>query len=197
MQEQWKVIDEDGVAKDTYLISNLGRIKSRTRVYYTGMYHSKRVAKGQFMKPSITAKKYTVDGYYAQPLRKADGSGAKTFFVHRLVAKYFLPDFNENLVVNHKDENSLNNRIDNLEMMTQKENNNYGHHNENVYNTHKQNGFHTGHINTIITKGNETLEFNSIAETARYLGVGRAKVKSAILGQRKTVHGWHIESQDK
>lgn len=197
MQEQWKVIDEDGVAKDTYLISNLGRIKSRTRVYYTGMYHSKRVAKGQFMKPSITAKKYTVNGYYAQPLRKADGSGAKTFFVHRLVAKYFLPDFNEDLVVNHRDENSLNNRIDNLEMMTQKENNNYGHHKENAYNTRKKNGFNINRIKTIITKDNKTLTFNSIAETARYLGVGRAKVRSAILGQRKTVHGWHIDSQDK
>jgi hypothetical protein len=40
---------------------------------------------------------------------------------HRLVAELFLPDYSEDLVVNHKDCNKLNNNVDNLEMVTIKE----------------------------------------------------------------------------
>ena len=191
MKEQWKVIDEDGVAKDTYLISNFGRIKSRTRVYYTSMYHSKRVAKGQFMKPSITAKKYS-SGYYAQPLRKADGSGAKTFLIHRLVAKYFLSDFSEDLVVNHKDENTFNNKVDNLEMITQKENANYGTSQSRKSTTYKKNNSSSAAIKVVISKGDEVKYFPSLTETAKYLGVGTRMVRSATKNQRHDINGWVV-----
>ena len=39
-------------------------------------------------------------------------------FVHRLVAEMFLDNFSEDLVVNHKDCDKLNNNIHNLEMVT-------------------------------------------------------------------------------
>ena len=49
------------------------------------------------------------------------------FLVHRLVLSVFNPIENSNhLEVNHKDENKENNRIDNLEWVTSKENCNYG-----------------------------------------------------------------------
>lgn len=47
---------------------------------------------------------------------------SKSVMIHRLVAKYFLPDFNETLQVNHKDGIKTNNNISNLEMVTQTEN---------------------------------------------------------------------------
>lgn len=50
---------------------------------------------------------------------------SKSFFVHCLVAQAFLGDAN-GLTVNHKDENKLNNRADNLEYMTLAENIRYG-----------------------------------------------------------------------
>ena len=43
-------------------------------------------------------------------------------FVHRLVAEMFLENFSEDLVVNHKDCDKLNNNLYNLEMVTIKEN---------------------------------------------------------------------------
>ena len=42
--------------------------------------------------------------------------------IHRLVAEYFLDDYSEELTVNHKDFIKDNNRLSNLEMMTNYEN---------------------------------------------------------------------------
>jgi len=42
--------------------------------------------------------------------------------LHRLVAKHFLKNYSNKLEVNHKDFNKKNNSINNLEMMTSKEN---------------------------------------------------------------------------
>lgn len=42
--------------------------------------------------------------------------------VHRLLARQFLPDFNENLFVNHIDGVKTNNSLNNLEMVTRSEN---------------------------------------------------------------------------
>ena len=50
----------------------------------------------------------------------------KCFLVHRLVAQAFLPNPNNYPVINHKDENPLNNNVNNLEWCTQKYNCNYG-----------------------------------------------------------------------
>ena len=49
-------------------------------------------------------------------------SKPKSFYVHRLVAECFLENYSEKLQVNHKDFNKHNNKIENLEMVTQKEN---------------------------------------------------------------------------
>lgn len=59
-------------------------------------------------------------GYLYVSLNKKD------YRVHRLVAKAFLLNPNNYSIVNHKDENKANNRVDNLEWCTQKYNINYG-----------------------------------------------------------------------
>ena len=46
----------------------------------------------------------------------------KRFFIHKLVASHFCDGFSENLVVNHKDGNKLNNNYQNLEWVTRSEN---------------------------------------------------------------------------
>ena len=50
-----------------------------------------------------------------------------TYYAHRLVAMYFIPNPNELPVVNHKDGNKLNNNIDNLEWVTYSENTEHFH----------------------------------------------------------------------
>lgn len=50
-------------------------------------------------------------------------SGAKAFFVHRLVAKAFLPMRRGRIMINHKDGDKTNNHVNNLEWCSVAENN--------------------------------------------------------------------------
>lgn len=62
--------------------------------------------------------------YLAVTLCNKDGS--KSFNVHRLVAEAFIPNPNNYPMVNHRDENPLNNNVNNLEWCDATYNNNYG-----------------------------------------------------------------------
>mgnify|MGYP002541713982 CR=1 FL=1 len=64
-----------------------------------------------------------VSGYKRVTLYKENKS--KTKLVHRLVAEAFLPNPNNLMIVNHKDENKLNNVVTNLEWCTQSYNTTY------------------------------------------------------------------------
>ena len=103
--EVWKVIDE---APD-YEVSNLGRIVS------------KKYGRRQILKQNKKKSGYCEIGLCCQPNERT------WFLVHRLVLSIFNPIVGmENMEVNHKDENKLNNSLDNLEWVTSLENCNYG-----------------------------------------------------------------------
>lgn len=59
-------------------------------------------------------------------------NGRKCFLVHRLVATTFIPNPYNLPEVNHKDENSLNNCVENLEWCSPKYNCNYGTHGDKI-----------------------------------------------------------------
>lgn len=68
-----------------------------------------------------------INGYMCVSLRRnKERIGC---LVHRLVAKAFIPNPENKPQVNHKDESRNNNRVDNLEWVTEQENIDYGHHN--------------------------------------------------------------------
>lgn len=54
-----------------------------------------------------------------------DNGKQQRFYVHRLVAQHFIPndDPKYKIFVNHKDGNKLNNKVDNLEWISSRENN--------------------------------------------------------------------------
>lgn len=119
--EVWKaVVGYEG----KYEVSNMGRVKS---------LNFARRGFEQIMKPSLTS----VNGYLFVNLRK--NRKTKRKLIHRMVYETFigfLPEFiltkkgDERLEVNHKNEIKTDNRVCNLEIITCRQNNNYGTHNE-------------------------------------------------------------------
>lgn len=97
-----------------YQASNLGRIKSLERIDALG-----RRVKERILKPSISHR-----GYFIVVLCK--NSKLKAYRVHRLVWSAFNGQIPENMQVNHINEVKADNRLSNLNLMTAKENINYG-----------------------------------------------------------------------
>lgn len=105
MEEIWKdVVGYEGL----YKVSNLGRVKSMN-------YH--RSGKEKILKTDKSR-------YERVPLCKNGKETTET--VHKLVAMAFIPNPYNLPQVNHKDENKLNNNVENLEWCTQSYNNAYG-----------------------------------------------------------------------
>lgn len=67
-----------------------------------------------------------VKGYMAVripvPLFSSHKDGRKAYRIHRLVAMFYLPDYSEELQINHKNGDKTDNRVENLEMCTNAEN---------------------------------------------------------------------------
>jgi len=59
-------------------------------------------------------------GYYSIMLY--NNGKCKFFRIHRLLAKYFLPDYQEDMFVDHIDRNPLNNKLDNLRIVNKQQN---------------------------------------------------------------------------
>lgn len=198
MLEQWKVIEEDRVLKNTFLISNLGRVKARTRTttYCCGNTPSKRTVKGGILKTSETGKTRNGKGYLGIPLRCEDGR-QRSFLVHRLVAKYFLPDWDENLTVNHIDEDRFNNKVSNLEMVTQLQNNNHGDRKKKVEITRETNKWSGKCVRQAVKLtniiDNTELYFPSKNTACKFLRVLPHKLDNVLSGKRTHVHGWKAE----
>ena len=106
-REHWKVIDEF----PDYEVSDKGRIRRLTP--------AKSTYKGKIKNTSINNA-----GYEIVTFSKKDKKYSRT--VHRLVAIAFLTKPDGCDEINHKDENKLNNSVENLEWCTHKYNMNYG-----------------------------------------------------------------------
>lgn len=109
--EQWKdIVGYEGY----YEVSSLGRVRSKERI----LPHN--VNDGIYVKKPKILKTQVKKGYVFVTV-SIDGV-RKSLPVHRLVAKAFLPNPENKPQVNHIDGDKTNNKLDNLEFATAKEN---------------------------------------------------------------------------
>lgn len=86
-----------------YQVSNFGRFKS---------FHKGKV---KILKPALTKRGYLRAQLFIE-------EKAKSFAVHRLVARLFIPNPEGKSEINHRDGNKFNNHVSNLEWCTRFEN---------------------------------------------------------------------------
>ena len=157
MQEIWKSIQG---FENTYMISNLGNVKSLSRPY----------TKGKLIKPHKHKRGY---------LYCCLSQNGKVYNrrIHILVAKAFIPNPNNLPEINHKDENKSNNIVTNLEWCTK------------VYNIQYGSGIDRRSKAVIGLKNNKIIyKFKSTAEAGRK-GFNHHHISSCCLGKRKTHKG--------
>ena len=162
--EIWK--DIEGF-EGLYQVSNLGRTKS------LNYNHTK---KEKILKPSLNEKGYLLVNLYKE------GKG-RSYLVHRLVAQAFIPNPEDKPQVNHKDEDKTNNKVENLEWVTSKENINYGTRTERMAKSQSK------PIYGINIKTNERIEFPSTMEAGRS-GFDQGHIVNCLKGRGKSHKGY-------
>lgn len=155
MKETW--IDVKGY-EGLYKVSNYGRVKSNRKILKNRNHTS---------------------GYLQVNLSKRGHSENK--YIHRLVAEAFIDNPNNFSEVNHKDENKLNNRVDNLEWCSRQYNNTYG---TKIKRTSENN-----YKKVLCVETNTT--FNSIIEAAKTLNINAGNITLVCKGLRKTAGSYH------
>lgn len=101
-----------------YACSNFGRIKSFGRYQYFGVNYSKK----RYLNERILKQRCRTDGYFCVQLPDKKRK-QKPHLVHIIIARTFYNNYDYSLVVNHIDGNKKNNNINNLEIVTTRENN--------------------------------------------------------------------------
>lgn len=167
--EIWKDIKN---YEGMYQISNYGRVKS-FRVDKTGRLMSIHNVKG-----------YCSIGFTVNKIKK-------DFYIHRLVLETFQPIDNMNLFdVNHKDEDKTNNKLDNLEWLSHKDNINYGNRNEIA--AKKMSGKNNSKSKKIrcIETG---IVYDAMREAERILNIPSTHICQACKHPKRTAGGFHWE----
>ena len=170
MSEIWK----DCPHYPNYLISNRGRVFDLTTHRIVKIWQNN-------------------EGYQLVQLRNNTNRNEK---IHRLVALAFIPNPENKPMVNHKDENPLNNFVENLEWCSAQYNANYGTRNERMAQNHKypKLGDNPRARAVFCVELNKTFDCAKRAE--KELGIWGSSIGSACRGKWKTAGGFHWKYVD-
>ena len=158
--EIWKqVILENVDMKDKqYFVSNLGRFKNSFGIIMDNY-------------------KVNENGYIRVYIYN------KTYALHRLIALSFVPNIENKEQVNHIDGNKLNNSIENLEWVTNQENQ-----------IHKfKIGLGNNYTRKIVQydlQMNKIKDYSSIAEASKELNIGNSNIRGILNNYRKSAGGF-------
>lgn len=157
-EEEWR--DIKGF-EGLYQVSNLGNVRRMECdiTYNNGTVHH--------YKEGIRKPNKDKDGYLYLNLWK-DGK-CKVGRIHKLVAETFIPNPNNYPVINHKDENKSNNRVENLEWCTIQ------------YNAEYSLG---KSVNQYTKDGIFIRSWKTITEASQYLNIDRKGISRVCMGNK-------------
>lgn len=165
---------------NAYQISNYGRLKSIGR--YVKQGERNVFNKELIMRPCANKK-----GYLFHNIRPFGKS--MTISLHKLVWKAFNGEIPRGYEINHIDENKFNNTIRNLNILTHKENVNWGTHNARMAKTLSKTHRLARKVEQI-KDGKVVATFCSIAECERQTGIDHRAISACCLGKRNTHKGY-------
>lgn len=193
MTEEWK--DIEGF-EGRYQISNLGNVKS---LRYGGRDEIKNLV------PKVNNKGYE----WVELVINGKKSCRQ---IHRLVAEAFIPNPNKEPIINHKDENPRNNRVDNLEWCDYKYNSHYyleRHKKEFLAKVQKPRGWGKGRKHkkwimepykrrSLVAQADKdgfvVRIWDNVSQIARENNLSQWSITQCCEGKRKTAYGytWHF-----
>jgi hypothetical protein len=168
MTENWKDFPIEEF-EERYQISDKGRLRNK--------------------QTNKVLKQSTTNGYIQCSLHSTNGKTV-TMATNRAVALAFIPTDDTSLYVNHIDHNKLNNCVDNLEWIDQKEN-------------IRQAGAlgrikrHNKKVVRIGNNGDPDVVYNSTTEAAKAHEVDRTTVSAALRGKNPTAAGFRWKYFDE
>lgn len=180
--EEWK--DCKGF-EGFYQVSNEGRVRSMA----VWSHKYQKVLKRKT--PHLNSIETTKDGY-KRVLLCLYGVHHHCS-VHRLVAQTFIPNTDGFPEINHKDENTQNNNVENLEWCSRKYNANYGTLPKRIKERMSKNHPTAKPVIQYDMLGNKIREWKSQKEAARYLGIRSENISRCCKGKNHQAGGyfWH------
>lgn len=157
--EEWRdVVGFEGL----YKVSNYGRVLSL------------RKGEPRLIIPYTTKAGYKRVGIHIRPYQGH-------YLVHRWVAEAFIPNLNNLPFINHKDENPLNNCVDNLEWCDKQYNNTYGNALQKAHETRVRNGY-VKKVYQFDFNGNLINEYSSAYKASLETGICQCLIYACIYG---------------
>lgn len=149
------------VGYDNYVVTDQGQVYS--------------LKTNKYLKPRKASNGYMQVGLYS------DGK-MKNFLLHRLVALAFLPNPLKLQEINHLSEVKADNRVENLEWCTHKDNVNYGNRNEKIASKRRKQVFCV-ELNKL---------YKSAIEAAKDFNCTSSNIQHCCSGTTKTADGYHF-----
>lgn len=156
--EIWKQVYVENIGEKKYFVSNLGRFKN---------------SKGKIM----SNYKVNENGYIRVYIYN------KTYALHRLIALAFIDNPENKSQVNHIDGNKINNSVNNLEWVTNKENQIHKH----------QKGLGNNFTRKILQFTLDNIfikEHTSIALASKHVNISKSCISGVLREKRKTAGGF-------